>query len=302
MLRVLIVRNGGGNMRGLFFGACALVAILAAAAPSGAQDKPLWERGLVYYSDNASVLRLDIARPANAEGPLPAVIFLATPASDARSTYEQQVANAAGRGYVGVTLDYHDIEIEDHGKARYPFPNQLLDVKRAIRWLKENADKHGMDPAEIGVVGWSYGGYLALMAGLTRPEDGLEPAGTGPDTKVQAVVSMAGFIDWTKMDDSEASWSLGGTAQDIPDVYTKASPLTYVRPDDPPVLLLYGGQDPVAPAKDATALDQKLADAGGRHSLYVINEADHLGMSGYMDTGIVWNFLNETLKNRNKSN
>jgi acetyl esterase/lipase len=285
----------------VFLAAIALVGLLGSALPCAAQEKqgaPVWERDLVYYSDSTNVLRLDIARPANAEGPLPAVIFLAAPASQARATYQQQVANAAGRGYVGVTLDYHDIEIENNGKARYPFPNQLLDVKRAVRWLKENADKHGIDPAEIGVVGWSYGGYLALMAGLTRPEDGFEPAGDGPDTKVQAVVSMAGFIDWTKMDESEASWSLGGTAQEVPQAYAKANPLAYVRPDDPPVLLLYGGQDPVAPAQDATALDRKLADAGGQHSLYVINEADHLGMSGYMDTGIVWGFFDENLKHK----
>jgi acetyl esterase/lipase len=263
--------------------AVALIALFVAAVQGQAQGKTVWERDLVYYSDQQNVLRLDIARPADAQGPLPAVIFLAAPAA---------------RGYAGVTLDYRDIEIEDHGKARYPFPNQLLDVKRAIRWLKQNADAHGIDASEIGVIGWSYGGYLALMAGLTGPGDGFEPSADGPDTRVQAVVSLAGFIDWTRMDESEASWSLGGTRQEIPDVYTKANPLTYVRQDDPPVLLLYGKLDPVAPADDAALLDQKLADAGGQHSLYVINEADHLGMSGYVDTGIVWSFFDGALKKK----
>ncbi|HTP58785.1 MAG TPA: prolyl oligopeptidase family serine peptidase [Spirochaetia bacterium] len=275
-----------------------LMAFFMVAVQGQAQGKTVWARDLVYYADRQNVLRLDIARPADDQGPFPAVIFLATPASSARSTYEPQLAGAAARGYAGITLDYHDIEIEDHGKARYPFPNQILDVKRAIRWLRQNADKYQIDPTEIGVIGWSYGGYLALMAGLTGDQDGFEPAGTGPDTKVQAVVSLAGFIDWTKMDESEASWSLGGTSQDIPDVYTKANPLTYVRQDDPPMLLLYGKQDPVAPSDDAALLDQKLAEAGGQHSLYVINEADHLGMSGYVDKGIVWGFFDGVLKKK----
>jgi acetyl esterase/lipase len=270
--------------------------LLAVTAQPQAQGKTVWEQNLVYYTDKENALRLDLALPPDVTGPLPTLIFLSAPASNARSTYASQVASAAQRGYVGVTIDYHNIEIEDHGKARYPFPTQLLDVKRAIRWLKVNAEKYHVDPQEIGVVGWSYGGYLALMAGLTGPEDGFEPAGEGPDTKVQAVASLAGFIDWTKMDESEASWSLGGTVQDVPDVYTKASPLTYVRPDDPPVLLLYGKLDPVAPSEDAVALDQKLADAGALHSLYVINEADHLQMSGYADKGIVWGFFDENLK------
>jgi len=274
--------------------------LLAVTAQPQAQGRTVWERNLVYYTDKDNALRLDLVQPADAAGPLPTLIFLSAPASNARSTYASQVASAAQRGYVGVTIDYHDIEIEDHGKARYPFPTQLLDVKRAIRWLKVNAEKYHVDPQEIGVVGWSYGGYLALMAGLTGPGDGFEPAGEGVDTKVQAVASLAGFIDWTKMDESEASWSLGGSVEDIPDVYTKASPLTYVRSDAPPVLLLYGKLDSVAPSEDAAALDQKLADAGAQHSLYVINEADHLQMSGYADKGIVWGFFDENLKPKSK--
>ena len=275
-----------------------LIGLSAVAAQVPAQEKILWERNLIYSTDKYNVLRLDIARPAGATERLATVIFLSTPASNARSIYASQVAAAAARGYVGVTLDYHDIEIEDHGKARYPFPEQLLDVKRAVRWLKQNCEKYQIDPDQIGVIGWSYGGFLALMAGLTVPDDGFEPPGDGPDTRVQAVVSLAGFIDWTKMDESEASWSLGGTAQDLPDAYTKASPLTYVRSDEPPVLLLYGKLDSIAPSEDATTLDQKLADAGDQHSLYVINEADHLQMSGYVDKGIVWGFFDEVLKNK----
>ena len=276
-----------------------LIGLSAVAAHVLAQGKTSWERNLVYFTDKHNVLRLDMAWPADVSEPLPAVIFLSTPASDARSTYASQVEAAATRGYVGVTLDYHDIEIEDHGKARYPFPEQLLDVKRAIRWLKQNSEKYHIDPDQIGVIGWSYGGFLALMAGLTGAGDGFEPPGDGPDTKVQAVISLAGFIDWAKMDESEASWSLGGTSQDMPDAYAKASPLTYVRSDDPPVLLLYGKLDSVAPSEDAVTLDQKLADAGNQHSLYIINEADHLQMSGYVDRGIVWSFFDGSLKHKN---
>ncbi|MGA2614917.1 MAG: prolyl oligopeptidase family serine peptidase [Spirochaetia bacterium] len=274
------------------------IGLSAVAVQSQAQEKPVWERGLVYYSDKDTALKLDIARPANVTEPLPALIFLPIPATQDRSMYASQVANAAQRGYVGVTLGYHDIEIEDHGKARYPFPTQLLDVKRAVRWLKQNAEKYHIDPAEIGVIGWSYGGYLALMAGLTGPADGFEPAGDGPDTKVQAVVSLAGFIDWTKMDEADASWSLGGAAQDIPEVYAKASPLNHVTSNSPAVLLMYGRRDGIVPSEDAVTLDQKLADAGAQHSVYVINEADHLDVSGYVDKGIVWSFLDQNLKHK----
>ncbi len=269
---------------------------IQAQAQSEAKDNLVSIHDLVYFADKGTTLRLDIVRPAQVDGSLPAVIFLPIPTTMARSTYAAQIVSAAKKGYVGVTLGYHYIEIENNGKARYPFPTQLLDVKRAIRWLKANAEKYHIDAGEIGVIGWSYGGYLALMAGFTGPDDGLEPAGDGPDTKVQAVVSMGGFIDWTKLDESDAAWSLGGTADQIPDVYTKASPLTYVKSDNPAVLLLYGKRDGIVPYEDANVLDQKLADAGVQHSLFVINEADHLDVAGYADKGIVWGFFDQNLK------
>lgn len=269
--------------------------VLLAAAQAQAQQVVV-DRDLVYYSDKGNDLRLDIARPAQADQPLPVVIFLPIPTSKARATYAEQLTSAAKRGYVGVTLGYHFIEIEDNGKARYPFPTQLLDVKRAIRWLRANADKYHIDGEKIGVIGWSYGGYLALMAGLTGPDAGLEPSPAGADTKVQAVVSLGGFIDWEKMDDAEASWSLGGSAADIPEVYTKANPISHVSSENPPVLLIYGKKDGIVTYDQAVALDRKLKDAGVQESILVINEADHLDVAGYADKEVVWRFFDENLK------
>jgi len=274
-----------------------LVAVCAVAAHAQAGGAPIVDRGVIYATVSDVSLRLDIARPAAATEPVPVVIYLPVPTTKERVSYDAQIVNAAQRGYVGVTMSYHSLEIEDNGKARYPFPTQLTDVKRAIRWLRSHADAYNIDPQEIGVIGWSYGGYLALMAGLTGPADGFEPAGDGPETNVQAVVSLGGFTDWTKMDESEAAWSLGGTAQEIPDVYKKASPLSYVTSDSPPVFLLYGRRDSiVAPEDHAVPLDRKLTDAGARHSLLIINEADHLDVSGYVDKGIVWSFFDQNLK------
>jgi len=269
--------------------------VLLAAAQAQAQQVVL-DRDIVYYSDKGNDLRLDIARPAAADQPVPAIIFLPIPTSKARATYAAQLTSAAQRGYVGVTLGYHYIELEDHGKARYPFPTQLLDVKRAIRWLRANADTYHVDAEKIGVIGWSYGGYLALMAGLTGPDDGLEPSPAGADTKVQAVVSLGGFIDWEKMDDSEAAWSLGGSAADIPEVYTKASPLSHASSDSPPVLLIYGKRDGIVTYDQAVALDRKLKEGGVAESLLLINEADHIDVSGYVDKEVVWRFFDQYLK------
>ena len=54
------------------------------------------------------------------------------------------------------------------------FPAQVHDVKAAVRWIKSNAKKYQVDPDRIGAIGFSAGGHLALMLGLTGPSDGLE--------------------------------------------------------------------------------------------------------------------------------
>ena len=46
---------------------------------------------------------------------------------------------------------------------KHRFPEQVYDAKCAVRWLRANAGKYNIDPDRIGAVGWSSGGYLALM-------------------------------------------------------------------------------------------------------------------------------------------
>ena len=278
-----------------------LVAFLLSAVPiihSESREKPfVWERDLVYSRENGVDLMLDIVWPSKIQGPLPAVIYLPRPESGtARSTYSMQLFSAARKGFIGVTLDYHSLELEERGKAKYRFPAQLLDIKAAIRWLRTNAEQYFIDPSSIGVIGWSYGGYLALMAGFTGPGDGFEEADS--DTRVQAVVSLAGFTDWTLMDESDAEWSLGGKARDMPAVYRRASPLTYVREDSPPVLLIHGDKDVVIPPEHTELLDKKLAEAGVEHATIIVEGEDHLALAAYVDKKVVWDFFNEHLKPR----
>lgn len=289
-------------MRAITLGFVLLMLFLFSVAgiQSEAKEKPfVWERDLVYWSEDGVDLMLDIVRPSRIEGPLPAVIYLPRPESGtARSTYSMQLFSAARKGYIGVTLDYHSLEIEEKGKAKYRFPTQLLDIKNAIRWLRANAEQYFIDPSSIGVIGWSYGGYLALMTGLTGPDDGFEPAGADSDTRVQAVVSLAGFTDWTLMDESDAEWSLGGTARQVPALYRKASPLTYVRPGSPPVLLVHGEKDVYVTPEHTTLLDRKLTEAGVEHSTIIVTGEDHIGISVYVDKPVVWEFFNAHLKSK----
>ena len=82
------------------------------------------------------------------------------------------------------------------------FPAQVHDVKAAVRWLKTNAKKYHVDPNRVGAMGFSAGGHLALMLGVTAPSDGLEgtAAADAPDSRVKAVVNYFGPTDLAASD------------------------------------------------------------------------------------------------------
>ncbi len=158
------------------------------------------------------------------------------------------------------------------------FPAQVQDVKAAVRWLRAHKDEYRIDPDHIGAVGFSAGGHLSLMLGLTGPDDGLEgdvPPGA-PSSKVQAVVNYFGPTDLAADDLPEVSKGLvkdflGGPTSEKRDVAAKASPLTFVTPDDPPVLTFQGTKDNLVPHTQAEKLTDAMTKAGvpGRTELLI---------------------------------
>jgi acetyl esterase/lipase len=74
---------------------------------------------------------------------------------------------------------------------------QLIDVKRAIRWVRENISRFGGDPGFIGVCGSGSGAHLATMASMTMNERQYQPGFETVDTTVNACVSLGGYYDVT---------------------------------------------------------------------------------------------------------
>jgi acetyl esterase/lipase len=180
-----------------------------------------------------------------------------------KSLMRGMLAEFARRGYVAIAPQYRFCPQET-------FPAQVHDVKAAVRWLKAHAADHKVDAAHVGALGFSAGAHLALMLGVTGPEDGLEgDASPGaPDTKIQAVVNYFGPTDLTAADFPEITrfWNrdfLGGTPEEKPDVARRASPLTFVSKGDAPVLSFQGTSDQFVPASQAV----KLAEAQARASV-----------------------------------
>jgi acetyl esterase/lipase len=141
--------------------------------------------------------------------------------------------------------------------GKYRFPAQVEDGKAAIRWLRANAARYGLDARRIGVVGVSAGAYGACMLGTTDPEDGYEGKGGNAEysSRVQAVVCLGAPGDFTGNDwpeHLEAMYLrpfLGASSVAAPDLYARASPGFYARADAPPFLLFHSRGDLVVPLK-----------------------------------------------------
>lgn len=231
------------------------------------------EQDIVYTKAGDSELKLDLARPAAGEGLFPAVVVIHGGAwrQGNKADVRGLSAEFARRGYVAVGPQYRLC-------PKDPFPAQVHDVKAAVRWIKSNAQKYQVDPEHMGAVGFSAGGHLALMLGLTSPSDGLEgdvKAGA-PDSRVKAVVNYFGPSDLAASDipDICKPWVkdfLGGTPAQKPDAAAKASPLTFVSKDDVPVLTFQGTKDPLVPYNQAIKLADAMSAAGvaGRVELLV---------------------------------
>jgi len=236
------------------------------------------ERNLVYGRGGDTDLLLDLALLKTGNGSLPVVMFLHGRGWREGSRHDMShfIEGMAGLGYVGVTIEYRLVPA-----AR--FPAQVEDCKAAVRWLRANAAKYRIDSDHIGVVGFSAGGHLASMLGVTRPSDGLEGTGgnAGQSSRVQAVVSFFGPTDFSTRDwthDLEREVIvpfLGGSIEEQPDTYRKASPYNYVTRDAPPFLFFHGTDDDLVPVDQSTRLADKLKGAGVPVQVVILDGERH---------------------------
>ena len=263
--------------------AIAMVVALFGQAPAAAPNIPanlIWEPDLEYAiaGGKGTRLALDVVRPRTAGKPLPAIVLIHGGGfrAGARESYLPLAIRLAQHGYVAATVSYRL-------SPRYQFPAPVEDVKTAVRWLRANNPRFGLDPGRICAVGSSAGAHLALFLGLTG--DVAEFEGDGPhrdhSSRVSCVVNFYGPTDFTQsygksVDAAEVlPMFLGGDLEHERAKHRAASPLNWVTPGAAPVLTIHGTDDRYVAHEQAVWLTDRLHSAGVEAELETIQGAGH---------------------------
>jgi len=241
--------------------------------------------------------KLDMYLPSvGAAGSVPVVIWTAGSAWMADTGKRSAAAiaarlNPAGYAVAGVSI---------RSSSQVRFPGQLHDIKAAIRWLRVNAAKYGLDGGRIAIMGDSSGGWTAAMAALTGDAADMEGAvgATGTPSDVQAAVAFYPPTDFLSMDTwalkkcemprchddvtSPESRLIGCAIQTCADKALAANPIRYVTPADPPMLILHGGSDPLVPHNQGEQLYMALNKACRDATFISLPRAGHGPWNGFL--------------------
>jgi acetyl esterase/lipase len=242
-------------------------------APRGVRK----ERGVVYHRDGRLRLRLDVYRPAGSPAdhePRPAVVQVHGGGWIAGSRLEQGIPllnHLAANGWVGFNIDYRL-------SPRSALPEHVIDVKRAIAWVRENAEDLGIDPLRICLTGGSAGGHLTALAALTSGDPSLQPGFEDADTSVAAAVPFYGVYDMLDEDvvyyEGLRSWLLEEVViqrrrDEDPERFREVSPTFRVHAGAPPFLVFHGEHDTLVPPEDARVFVERLREVSSEEVLYV---------------------------------
>jgi len=258
----------------------ALVVCLPFAVSAASLDAAdiVFEKDIEYSNPDGQHLQLNLARPAVPDGRRPVILCIHGGGFRAgkREGWDDRCRKFAEHGYVAATVTYRLA-------PKYQFPAAVHDVKAAVRWLRANADKYGIDPERIGVVGDSAGGHLVQFLGVTGnvPEFEGEGGHPGESSRVTCVVNYYGPSDFTKsygksVDAAEVLplW-LGGDVNHQRRRHIISSPLNWVTPDAAPTLLIHGTEDNYVAFEQAEWIYDRLKAAGVEVELLRLEGAGH---------------------------
>lgn len=262
----------------------------------------------IAYSKDANPKHLlDLYLPSSSKRVMPLVIWIHGGAWRANDKY-------ADMGYMKNTIRLliNDgiaiASIDYRYSTEAVFPAQIQDCNEAIGFLYKYAAKYGYSKNNFFLMGFSAGGHLASLAGLSLNNHVKEFRGGGKISKfkIKGVIDCYGIIDLVSMPFSKERGNsedfintlLGGSVTEKPDVAKWASPSSYVDEGDPPFLIIHGEKDATVPVSQSEGLNSKLKKNHINTVLIIVKEAPHFGdMFDSHEIGIaIKKFINDLVR------
>lgn len=288
------------------------------------QEKTAVYENIIYKQDGEGKnLQLDMYRPKNSgQEKLPVVIFLhggAWALGDkviAPDNYvEQMILKLTEKNFAVLSVNYRLVSDEVH------FPGPIEDSKDAVRWVRKNAEKYGLDAENIGYWGVSAGAHLSLLSAYTPDNEFVGDQELSKYSgRVNYVVDNFGPTDMNrllhtrapkpllfivgliskKIIDIRTNIAKGMTGYDVNTERRKVikacktiSPLYYTQ-NTVPTLILHGNKDKIAPVRHSKRLNKMLNKTETAHQLIIVKKGNH----GFKDTDKAYQEeLNNTMVN-----
>ncbi|MCW1957090.1 MAG: alpha/beta hydrolase [Mycobacterium sp.] len=235
----------------------------------------------ISYGPGGSRNLLDVWRRPDLPADQPAPVLIQIPGGG------WSVNSKRGQAYPLMTrmveLGWICVSINYSRSPRNAWPSHIVDVKRAIAWVRDNIAEFGGDPDFIALTGGSAGGHLSSLAALTPDDRSLQPGFEDADTSVQAAVPFYGVYDLTDHGSLHKLTMpllerlvIQRRLDENREIYEAASPRLRAHRDAPPFFILHGENDLVVPLTQARGFETALRSAGAATVAYAeVPDAHH---------------------------
>lgn len=262
--------------------------LLATGVTAAAQ--PRVEKNVVYGMYSGTALLLDVHHPARPNGF--GVVFIPGSGWNAPLGYSAPPLKESPQVEIYVPslvqAGYTVFAVTHRATPTFRYPAQLEDVQRAVRFIRHNAAKVGIDAARIGGSGGSSGAHLvSMLATMDGTGDSTDPDPINRESaKLQCAVARAAPVDLLRIGTSTGASALalllGARADEsTPKASIEyktawaASPINYVSPDDAPILLIHGDADRTVPFRQSEMMEAALRNVNVPVKLIRIEGGDH---------------------------
>ena len=303
-------------MKNFTFTLAALFFLSLICSDSFAQDKDFASynavEDVVYGQKEGMGLTLDVLTPEkNAKGIGIVLVSSGSWKSGKSNVMDDETRKRKDHWVQGLLKGGYTLFVVRHGSSpRFFVPEMVEDVRRAVRFVRMNAQKYNIDPTHLGITSGSSGAHLSLMVALTA-DDGKPEAKDQLDrisSRLQAIVAWfppTDLINWGAPNGYKLIEGVRpgffqqvlGKVTDLEPQLKGISPIYQLTKDAPPLYLIHGDADKTVPLQQSKILKAKYEEVGVPVDLVIKEGGGHTYWPGIADNyPAVWSWFDRYLK------